>query len=148
MISLQVSHALNHSATAPVFADDIVLYGNDEIAMTEYVETWRRALEDRGLRISIPKTQFLVFKFGEDNGQGREPVKFLGEELQRVHHVKYIGSSAEETGSMATEISQRVSAAWRNWKRCRGTHSEKNARCGHTREKKKRAARPKMERCM
>ena len=27
----------------------------------------------------------------------------------------------------------------------RGAHSEKNARCGHTREKKKRVAKPKME---
>ena len=30
----------------------------------------------------------------------------------------------------------------------RGAHSEKNARCGHTGEKKKRAAKPKVERCM
>ena len=30
----------------------------------------------------------------------------------------------------------------------RGAHSEKNARCGHTKEKKKRAAKPKTERCM
>ena len=30
----------------------------------------------------------------------------------------------------------------------RSAHSEKNARCGHTREKKKRAAKPKMERRM
>ena len=30
----------------------------------------------------------------------------------------------------------------------RGTHSEKNAICGHTREKMKRAAKPKMETCM
>ena len=28
----------------------------------------------------------------------------------------------------------------------RGAHSEKNAKCGHTREKKKRAAKPKGER--
>ena len=28
----------------------------------------------------------------------------------------------------------------------RGAHSETNARCGHTREKKKRAAKPTMER--
>ena len=157
-----------------------------------------------------------------------------------MHHFKYLGSSIEETGGMATEITQRVSAAWRNWKRSsgvlcdrrmpvklkgkvyktvvrpallygaetwattrgqearlevnemrmlrwmcgvtrrdkirnehirgtrrvvqaskkitekrrpceeneRGAHSEKNARCGHTREKKKRAAKPKMERCL
>ena len=30
----------------------------------------------------------------------------------------------------------------------RGADSEKNAVCGHTREKKKRAAKPKMERCL
>ena len=41
----------------------------------------------------------------------------LGEKLQRVHHLKNLGSSVEETG-MTTEISQRVSAAWGNWKRC------------------------------
>ena len=29
-----------------------------------------------------------------------------------------------------------------------GAHSEKNVRCGHTRKKKKRAAKPKMERCI
>ena len=35
-----------------------------------------------------------------------------------MHHFKYLGSSVEETGGMTTEISQRVSAAWGNWKRC------------------------------
>ena len=35
-----------------MFADDIVLCGDDETDMTEYLETWRRALEDRGMRIS------------------------------------------------------------------------------------------------
>ena len=29
-----------------------------------------------------------------------------------------------------------------------GAHSEKNARCGHTSEKKKRAVKPRMERCV
>ena len=31
-----------------MFADDIVPCGDDETDMTEYLETWRRALEDRG----------------------------------------------------------------------------------------------------
>ena len=93
------------------------LYGDDE---TECLQTWMRALEDRGMRISRPKTQFIDFKFGQGNGQGREPVKILGEELQRVHRFKYLGASVEETEGMTTEISQRVSAAWGNWKRCSG----------------------------
>ena len=37
-----------------------------------------------------------------------------------MHHFKYVGSSVEETRGMATEITRRVSAAWRNWKRCSG----------------------------
>ena len=72
------------------------------------------------MRISRPKIQLILFKFGPDNGHGREPVKILGEELQRVHRFKYLGSSVEQTGGMATEISHRVSAAWGNWKRCSG----------------------------
>ena len=85
-----------------MFAEDIVLCGDDERDMTEYLETWRKALEERGMRISRPKTQFMDFDFGQDNGQERESVNILGEELQRVHHLKYIGSSVEETGGMAT----------------------------------------------
>ena len=86
--------------------------------MTEYLLTWMRALEDRGMRISRPKTQFIDFQSGQDNVQGRDPVKILGEELEILHHFKYLGSSVKETGGMTTELSQRVSAAWRNWKRC------------------------------
>ena len=55
--------------------------------MTEYLETCRRALEDRGMMISRPKSQFIDFKFGQDNSQGREPVKIPGDELQRVHRL-------------------------------------------------------------
>ena len=47
-------------------------------------------------------------------------VKIVGEELQRMHHFKYLGSSVEERGGMTTEITQRVSAAWSNWKRYSG----------------------------
>ena len=72
------------------------------------------------MRISRPKSQFIDFKFGQDSGQGREPVKILGEELQRVRHFMYLGSSVDETGGMITEISQRVSAAWGIWKRRSG----------------------------
>ena len=49
------------------------------------------------MRVSRPKTQVMDFSFGQDNGQEREPVKSLWEELQRVHHFKYIDSSVEET---------------------------------------------------
>ena len=61
-----------------------------------------RALEARGMRVSIPNPKFIDFKFGQDYGQGREPVKILGDDLQSVHHFKCFGSSVEETGGMTT----------------------------------------------
>ena len=51
-----------------MFADDIALCCDDETDMTEYLETWRRALEDRGMRISRPKTKFMDFNLDQDNG--------------------------------------------------------------------------------
>ena len=92
----------NYVPGSMMFADDIVLCGDDETDMTEYLETWRRALEDRGMRISRRNIQFIDFTFGQDNDQGREPVKILWEELQRMHHFKYLGSSVEDTGGMTT----------------------------------------------
>ena len=40
-----------------MFADDIVLCGGREVDMTEYLDTWRTSLEERGMRVSRPKTQ-------------------------------------------------------------------------------------------
>ena len=38
-----------------MFADDIVLCGDDETDMTEYLETWRKALEERGKEDHLTK---------------------------------------------------------------------------------------------
>ncbi len=64
-----------------LIADDIVLCGDGETYMTEYLETWRTALEDRGMRISRPKTQFMDLIL--DMIMAKEESR-LGEELQRV----------------------------------------------------------------
>ena len=52
------------------------------------------------------------------------------------------GASIRENYRKSTEVVRRCE------ENERGPRSEKNARWGHTREKKKRAAKPKMERCM
>ena len=64
-----------------MFADDIVLCGDDETYMKEYLETWRKALEERGMRISRPKTQFMDLIL--DMILAKEG-SWLGEDLQRV----------------------------------------------------------------
>ena len=82
-------------------------------------------LEERGMRVSRPKTQFMDFSF-EQNAQGNRPqVKIFGEEVERVTHFKYLGTSMEEEGGMETEIAKRVGAGWMNWKKCSGVLCDK-----------------------
>ena len=52
------------------------------------------------------------------------------------------GASVQENYRKTTEVVRPCE------KNERGAHSEKNVRCGHTGEKKKRTAKPTMERCM
>ena len=92
-----------------LFAYDIVLCGDKDVDMTEYLESWRKALEERGMPVSRPKTQFMDFSFEQNNAQGNRPqVKILGEEVERVIHLKYMGTSIEEEGGMETEIAKRI----------------------------------------
>ena len=44
-----------------MFADDIVLCGGREVDMTDYLDTWRESLEERGMRVSRPKTYGFQF---------------------------------------------------------------------------------------
>ena len=48
-----------------------------------------------------------------------------GEEVERVTHFKYLGTSMEEEGGMDTEIAKRVGAGWMNWKKCSGVLCDK-----------------------
>ena len=70
-----------------MFAYGIVLCGDDETDTTEYLETWRRALEDIGMRINRPKTQLIDVKFGQDNGQGRKEGTYLFDQTTIVNTI-------------------------------------------------------------
>nr|GEU32216.1 hypothetical protein [Tanacetum cinerariifolium] len=47
-----------------VFADDIVLVAESADALNMRLESWRKALEDKGLRVSRDKTEYLRCDFG------------------------------------------------------------------------------------
>ena len=62
------------------WASLIIVHTRDnETGITEYLEALRKALEYRGMRVGIPRTLSIDFKFGQDNGQGRERVTILEE---------------------------------------------------------------------
>ena len=98
-----------------LFADDIVLCSNSREVVEEKLEEWRREMEDRRLKISRKKTEYLRLK-GSENGE----VSLQGEVLKRVEKFKYLGSTVAEDGDLEAEITNRIQTGWKNWKRVSG----------------------------
>ena len=104
-----------------LFADDIVLIAASKGESEMKLELWRKALEERGLRISRAKTEYLWMN-GEDQGG---TTSLEAEEVKRVKSFKYLGSCVTDSGSMETEITHRIQSAWQNWRKTSGVLCDK-----------------------
>ena len=67
-----------------LYADDIVLCGTRSEVVEKKLEEWRRAMEDRGLKINRNKTVYLRFNV-DGNLDGNSDINIQGEHLERVH---------------------------------------------------------------
>ncbi|XP_068250220.1 uncharacterized protein [Palaemon carinicauda] len=103
-----------------LFADDVILCSTRREVVEEKLEEWRREMVNRGLNISRKKTEYLSLKNGE-NGE----VSLLGERLKRVVNLRYLGSTVAEDGDLGAEISHRIQAGWKNWKKVRGVRCDR-----------------------
>ena len=61
-----------------MFADNVVLGGGNEVDMTEYLESWRNAVEERGMRVGRPATQWMECRFEQEEKVVRQTVKIWG----------------------------------------------------------------------
>lgn len=98
-----------------MFADDVVLCSVNREEVGRKLESWRKAMEDRGLKISRKKTEYLEFN-GEENGE----VRLQEERLNEVKNFKYLGSTVSGNGELDPEITHRIQEGWRNWKKVSG----------------------------
>ena len=74
-----------------MFADDIVICSESKEQVEEKLESWRYALERRGM-----------------NSSGT--VKMQGEEVAKVEDFKYLGSTVQSNGECGREVKKRVQA--------------------------------------
>ena len=104
-----------------LFADDIVLVCNTKESLRDKLSQWKRALEDRGLKISRTKSEYLSFNdFEEENG-----VEMDDEIIKRVPAFKYLGSHVTEDGELDVEVNQRIQSGWQAWRRFSGVLCDK-----------------------
>ena len=109
----------NLSPWCMLYADDIVLCCTRRDVVEKKLEEWRRAIEDRGLKININKTIYLRF-IGDGNLDGNSDINIQGENLERVNIFKYRGATLAENGDLDEEMAHRIQPGWKNWKRVSG----------------------------
>ncbi|RZB84080.1 LINE-1 reverse transcriptase-like [Glycine soja] len=81
-----------------LFADDIVFLGESREELNERLETWRRALETHGFRLSRSKSEYMECKFNK---------------RRRV-------SNSEDDGEIEGDVNHRIQAGWMKWRKASG----------------------------
>ena len=102
-----------------LYADDIVLFGTRREEVEKKLEEWRRAMEDRVLKINRKKTVYLRINV-DWNLDGNSDINIQGENLERVNIFKYLGATLADTGDLDAELAHRIQSGWNNWKRVSG----------------------------
>ena len=98
-----------------LYADDIVLCAETKEELEAKLESWRTALEDKGMKISRSKTEYLCTAVEEEGS-----IRLDGLEIKRVDKFKYLGSVVEDGGDMEKEVKHRIQAGWNNWRAASG----------------------------
>ena len=98
-----------------LFADDIVICEETREEVEWRLECWRYALERRGMKVSMSKTEYLCTNGGNDD----KTVKMEDTKVPRVKKFKYLGSTVQESGSCERKIKKRVQAGWNGWRKVR-----------------------------
>ena len=79
---------------AMLFADDIVICEETREKVERRLESWKYALERRGMKVSRLKAEYLCINGGNDD----ETVKMEDAKVPRVKEFKYLESMVQESG--------------------------------------------------
>ena len=99
-----------------LFADDIVICEETRKKVERRLESWKYALERRGMKVSRSKTKYPCINGGNDD----ETVKMEDAKVPRVKEFKYLGSTVQESGGCEREVKKSVQAGWNGWRRVSG----------------------------
>lgn len=123
-----------------MFADDVVICESTQEALQDNLEQWRKALEERGMRISRVKTDYMCTKDAKNSYY----INLQGEQLTRVEKFKYLGSYVQCDGGLEAEIQHRINSGWMNWRKLSGVLCDRKVSCRMKGKLYKSVVRPAM----
>ncbi|KAL5192364.1 Germin-like protein subfamily 3 member 4 [Glycine soja] len=103
-----------------LFADNIVLLEESREELNERLETWRRALETHGFRLSRSKSKYMECKFNKRRRVSNSEVKIGDHIIPQVTRFKYLGSVIQDDGEIEGDVNHRIQAGWMKWRKASG----------------------------
>ena len=107
-----------------MFADDVVLCEPTQEKLQEKLEEWRRALEERGMKISRVKTEYMSLQEVQELS-----INLQEAEIPQTSKFKYLGSYVQSNKGLEAEIQYRIIIWWMNWKRLCGVMCDRKVSC-------------------
>jgi exonuclease III len=90
---------------AMLFADDLMIWGENERMVQEQLDLWSSTVEKYGLKFKAEKSEVVVMT-RKENRTGRN-IKLRGEALQVAESFRYLGSTINSKGGIEEEINRR-----------------------------------------
>ncbi|KAH1266713.1 LINE-1 retrotransposable element ORF2 protein [Glycine max] len=119
-VSTSVRTQGGESDDFPITIDDIVLLGESREELNERLETWRRALETHGFRLSRSKSEYMECKFNKRRRVSNSEVKIGDHIIPQVTRFKYLGSVIQDDGEIEGDVNHRIQAGWMKWRKASG----------------------------
>ena len=108
-----------------LFADDIVLVEESKEKVNRKLELWRETLENKGLRLSRTKTEYMECKFDHLATSEDIEIKIGTHCIPRKKSFKYLGSIFQSDGRIDGDVTHRINAGWLKWRGASGILCDK-----------------------
>ncbi|KAG5627985.1 hypothetical protein H5410_013203 [Solanum commersonii] len=89
------------------------------------LEVWRQALESKGFRLSMTKTEYLRCKFSDVVEEADVEVRLATQIIPRRESFKYLGSVIQGSGDIDDDVIHRIGVAWMKWRLASGVLCDK-----------------------
>ena len=96
-----------------LYADDLIVADEEEAGIQTRFTDWQEALESKGLKININKTETMVCSKTDETLMVRDRA---GNVLKQTETFKYLGSVMNAKGGCEHDVKNRIKAAWQKWK--------------------------------
>jgi hypothetical protein len=102
-------HSDTGSAKTMIYADDILIWGENSYDVQRQIDEWSKVTEEFGMKISKEKSETVVLQ--RNDKFKMDKIRLKGEDLKTQDEFRYLGSIVTNEARIGSEIQKRVQQA-------------------------------------